>query len=190
MATTRRDEKKKQAREAILQAATAEFNERGFILTSVSKIMRRANLAVGTFYNYFPTKDDVLLELLKPLVNGVRFMIETGIAGRKNAIDLLEESCDFVANYLDDHRFVLPLFLGERKGAPGFHKPFEELLKMGQIRKEIREDIPPELIVEMFHSIYQAASFSKLPISFKKNIQFKIKILIDGIRVNPERESQ
>lgn len=184
---SRRDAKKKEIRDKILKAATEEFNERGYILSTISTIMRRANLAVGTYYNYFRSKEDVLFALLKPLVQGVTFKIETGLAGRQNAIELLTEACDFVADYLDDHRFLLPLFLGERTGSPGFHKPFEVLLNMGQIRKEIREDIPSELIVEMFHSIYQAASFSKLPLSFKENIQLKVKILIDGIRAEPEK---
>ena len=50
-----------------------------------------------------------------------------------------------------------------------------------QERGEIRSDISVDLISEMFHSIYQAAAFSKLQIPFTENIRLKLKILLDGI---------
>ena len=47
---------------------------------------------------------------------------------------------------------------------------------------EIRNDVSVDLISEMFHSIYQAAAFSKLQIPFQENIRLKIKILLEGIK--------
>jgi len=34
----------------------------------------------------------------------------------------------------------------------------------------------------MFHSIFQAASFSSLPYSFIDNVRLKIELLMDGLK--------
>lgn len=52
-------------RAAILQAAREVFSEIGFGATTVRDIIRRTDLASGTFYNYFSDKDAVLHELIE-----------------------------------------------------------------------------------------------------------------------------
>ena len=68
-----REEKKLQYRQKILDAAAVEFEKRGFINTSVSNIMQTADLGVGTFYNYFSSKEEVLMNLVKNLFAGKKF---------------------------------------------------------------------------------------------------------------------
>lgn len=46
-----------------MDAAQALFLEKGFAATSVDEIVKRADVAKGTFYLQFKTKDDVLLAL-------------------------------------------------------------------------------------------------------------------------------
>ena len=65
---------------------------------------------------------------------------------------------------------------------PGFKPIFEDILREGQLAGEIRDDVSAELIAEMFHSIYQAAAFSKLPIGFQENVALKTRLLLAGIR--------
>lgn len=64
--TTRRprDEAKALYRNAILEAAEAVFAERGFHGARIQDIAARAQIAVGTLYNHFEQKDDVLHALL------------------------------------------------------------------------------------------------------------------------------
>ncbi|GAA4055344.1 MULTISPECIES: TetR/AcrR family transcriptional regulator [Actinomadura] len=50
-------------RERILCAAREVFEERGFLDTRVAHIARRANVAYGSFYTYFPSKEAVFLEV-------------------------------------------------------------------------------------------------------------------------------
>jgi AcrR family transcriptional regulator len=56
--------KKSTRRDALIDAAADLFSTRGFDTVSVSEIAQAADLATGTFYNYFPTKTAVLLEIL------------------------------------------------------------------------------------------------------------------------------
>lgn len=60
----KREIQKKNRREEILLAAIDLFTQKGFDLTTVEDITRRAHIAKGTFYNFFPKKEDVLLYFL------------------------------------------------------------------------------------------------------------------------------
>lgn len=75
----KRDETKLANRAAILEAGRAVFAELGYEATSVRDIIRRTQLASGTFYNYFKSKDDVFHALhddgiarFKPLLAAAR----------------------------------------------------------------------------------------------------------------------
>jgi AcrR family transcriptional regulator len=52
-------------RAAILESARAVFAELGYGQASVRDIVRRTDLAAGTFYNYFPDKESVLRALVE-----------------------------------------------------------------------------------------------------------------------------
>jgi AcrR family transcriptional regulator len=60
----RRERKKRAVRAAVLDAAAALFEERGFEETKIDAIAAAADVAVGTVYNHFATKSDVLLTIL------------------------------------------------------------------------------------------------------------------------------
>ena len=193
-----REEKKIQVRLKILEAAAQEFQSRGFLNTSVLNIMQKANLGVGTFYNYFQSKEEVLRDLVKNLFTEVEEKINIAENKNSSATELLEIACKFTAELIDNSRFILPLLVSavqhsdkpeqQKNLSPGFKKIFDEIILRGQKVGEIRGDIPADLIAEMFHSIYQAAAFSKLQISFKENVQLKVKILIDGLSVKNQRK--
>ena len=51
-------------REAILQAAIAEFRSNGFDATSMDKIASSASVSKRTVYNHFPSKDDLFAAIL------------------------------------------------------------------------------------------------------------------------------
>jgi AcrR family transcriptional regulator len=60
----KRERTKQANREAILQAAREVFSELGYGAASVRDIVRRTDLASGTFYNYFPDKEAVFRALI------------------------------------------------------------------------------------------------------------------------------
>lgn len=188
-----RERKKLQARQNILSAAAKEFKNRGFANTSVSSIMQGANLAVGTFYNYFDSKEEVLMNLARKLFAEVEEKIQCKEKLNPSSLELLEFCCSNIAEVIDENKFVLPLLVTAathsdkpeqtpKNLSPGFKNIFGEIILRGQKRGEIRSDIPVDLISEMFHSIYQAAAFSKLEISFCENVRLKVKILLDGLK--------
>lgn len=189
-----REQKKVQARQAILDAAAKVFKSHGFMNTSVSDIMRESNLGVGTFYNYFGSKEETLMELTKDLFTQVEESLSARRENKLTSLELLEICCMNTAKLIDENRFILPLFTSAGvhsdkpenmpdNVSPKFKTIFEEIILRGQKCGEIRSDIPVDLISEMLHSIYQAAAFSKLELSFQENVRLKIKIILDGIKI-------
>ena len=190
-----RKRKKFQARQTILNAAAQQFEFHGFAATSIAGIMQAAGLGVGTFYNYFSSKEEVLLTLAKNLREEVEEKISAAAKKiNQSSLELLELCCICTAKLIDENRFILPLFISAsdysdkpeqipQSLSPGFRELFEEIILRGQERGEFRDDMPANIISEMVHSIYQTTAFSKLEISFQENIRLKVKILLDGIKV-------
>jgi len=54
-----------ETRDRIFAAALAEFRRVGVAATEIENVVRAADVARGTFYLHFPTKDHVLMELLR-----------------------------------------------------------------------------------------------------------------------------
>ncbi|MEJ2503485.1 MAG: helix-turn-helix domain containing protein, partial [Gemmatimonadota bacterium] len=69
---SRRERKKEATRRRIVDAATRLFGERGFDAPTVDEIAESADVAKGTIYNYFSTKEELLFELLVDLEREVQ----------------------------------------------------------------------------------------------------------------------
>jgi TetR/AcrR family transcriptional regulator of autoinduction and epiphytic fitness len=54
-------------RDAIIQAAIAEFRANGFEITSMDKIAATAGVSKRTVYNHFPSKEELFAEILNQL---------------------------------------------------------------------------------------------------------------------------
>jgi AcrR family transcriptional regulator len=71
-----RERKKQQTRQRIAEAARRLFVERGFDGVTVAMVARAADVAEGTVFNYFPTKEDLFYSGLETfeaeLVEAVR----------------------------------------------------------------------------------------------------------------------
>lgn len=61
--TGRRERQKLERERRILAAARRLFDRKGFADTSMEEVAGRAGLAVGTLYNYFPSKDQLLFAI-------------------------------------------------------------------------------------------------------------------------------
>src|SRR5499433_1938083 len=63
----RREQNKAENRTALLKAARAVFAEMGYGAASVRDIVRRTDLASGTFYNYFKDKDEIFEAVVREM---------------------------------------------------------------------------------------------------------------------------
>jgi AcrR family transcriptional regulator len=76
-----RTERGRRTLRKLLDAAATEFGEKGFHEASITGITSRAGTALGTFYTYFDSKDEIFRALVKDLSNSVRVTAGQALAG-------------------------------------------------------------------------------------------------------------
>ena len=74
--TTRKERRIAERRQQILDTAARLFAEKGFHRTTTRDIAGEADVSEGTLYNYFDSKDDILLGIMSMLAEA------TGLPGR------------------------------------------------------------------------------------------------------------
>src|SRR5256885_7848904 len=71
----RREERKAQNRAKLLVAARKVFAEKGYGEATARDIVRKTDLATGTFYNYFDDKQDAFMALLDEMSEKGRALV-------------------------------------------------------------------------------------------------------------------
>jgi len=85
----RRERRKLELRGRIVQAAAELFADQGFQQTRVADICESADVAQKTFFNHFPTKQDVLREIAGFAVDQLLLDIESARKAQSSTADRL-----------------------------------------------------------------------------------------------------
>jgi AcrR family transcriptional regulator len=101
---SRRDEARALFRNAILEAAEAVFAERGFHRARIQDVAARARIAVGTVYNHFEQKEDVLRALLEERTEGFISQLDAHADDPRAFEARLRARIDRVLHYVETHR--------------------------------------------------------------------------------------
>jgi len=110
---SRRTTKKESTKGRILAAALALFQSKGFEATTTKAIARRARVAEGTVFNYFPTKEDIALHFLGLEVDHAMAAVEGNTRLRKAPLEqklftLVQTQLEFLAPH---ERFIGAAFV-------------------------------------------------------------------------------
>ncbi len=140
-------------RTTILDAALRTFVRRGYAETKVSEIASEAGVAEGTLYNYFNSKEELLLALFDEKWNS----IITEIRGKINSLDDPNEKLKavfaLVVRMFKKNRQLAELFMIDIKQSSIFLNNYtinriiefldliEEILKEGKQKGIYRRDI-------------------------------------------------
>jgi AcrR family transcriptional regulator len=105
-----RTERGRRTLRAILDAAAAEFGEKGFHDGSISGITRRAGVALGSFYTYFDSKDAVFRALVQDMSDQVRDQVAPAIRAASDQLAAeragLLEFIRFVRQHKEIYRII------------------------------------------------------------------------------------
>ena len=105
----RREQNKAENRTALLKAARAVFAEMGFGAASVRDIVRRTDLASGTFYNYFKDKDEIFEAVVGELTEVLLQRHRQGRARAATAEEFLHQHYSAYFNFLAEDPELLAL---------------------------------------------------------------------------------
>ena len=105
-----RTERGRRTLRAILDAAATEFGERGFHDTGITHITQRAGVALGTFYTYFNSKEEVFRALVRDMSAQVRDAVAPAILAAPDGLaaerDGLEAFLAFVLEHKEIYRII------------------------------------------------------------------------------------
>ncbi len=93
-----------ETREKLLRAAEEVFGQKGYYETSIVNISQEANVAQGTFYNYFPSKKDIFDELIRQYSRELRLAIKEEMSKSKNFEDAQRKGFKAFFNWVKSRR--------------------------------------------------------------------------------------
>jgi AcrR family transcriptional regulator len=90
----------------ILDAARAEFGERGFSDSSIVGITQRAGVALGTFYTYFDSKEALFQALVRDMSAQVAATAAPAFVGSAHALDAARHGLELFLRFAREHRDI------------------------------------------------------------------------------------
>lgn len=93
-----RTERGRRTQRAILDAAAAEFGDKGFHESSIVSITQRAGVALGSFYTYFESKEALFKALVLDMSEQVRQLALPIVA---EALDPVETELSVLTRFLE-----------------------------------------------------------------------------------------
>ena len=117
-----RAEKSEEIRDSLFDAAAKTVGEFGYIETSIARITQRANLAQGTFYNYFESRQDIFDELLPILGVKMSQHIRSHVRGVAKFVEREERSFLAFFDFLKRIPYFLRILNEAEVFAPKAHR--------------------------------------------------------------------
>lgn len=201
--TPRRERRRLEIRSRIIESAHALFQSQGYRDTTVAEICEQADVAYKTFFNHFPSKHDVLMEVEQRSLEDILGHFEIAIATPASTRDRLALVFDRIAREADDagpmNRELLTELIHSahsRGDEPDQVRRIilatERLVEAGRARGDVRTDQSVATIAELIRG-----SFYVLMISFGNLADYPIverakslsSILADSIEAGARRSA-
>lgn len=164
-AESRIDRRKVEFRNRIVQAALKLFKENGIAETSVASIIREADIAHKTFFNYFPTKDHLLQHIVLTYSTYAYEVFRNNFSQHKSPNKRIEFFFMSIANEVavinPNYRDLINYYLISGAGSRGlreqqreaFFSVVRQILCDADEQGLLRRDIPLETLAEIIADI-------------------------------------
>ncbi|MFC7498539.1 TetR/AcrR family transcriptional regulator [Enterovirga sp. GCM10030262] len=107
---TPRTERGRKTLRRVLEAAALEFGERGYHDAAITGITQRAGVALGTFYTYFESKEEVFRALVRDMSRATRAHVAEAVKDAPDRIAAermgLESFIAFVRKHRELYRII------------------------------------------------------------------------------------
>lgn len=194
----RREQNKAENRIALLKAARAVFAEMGAGAASVRDIVRRTDLASGTFYNYFKDKDEIFEAVVGELTGDLLKRHRQGRGQARTAEEFLRRHYAVYFDFLVEDPELLAM---ARKNFTAIRtlldKPDVRALAMAlneDIRAAIARGILPNVDVSYLAASLAGVAFevsvvmvARDPVDPAGATEFATKLMLGGLDALPRR---
>ena len=187
-----REKKFARVRLAIVSAALQLMQERSLAEISVREISEVAQVAPATFFNYFPTKEDVLVYYMRLWSIPVTLQCRA-VAAQRTVLDGIVAVFDYTAREMEQYprlMFEIIAYIAHATESP--HPPVltraERLLAFPDLPGA--EDVEPQSIDELFAAqLKQAVRAGELPSSLETEaVALLLKTIFYGVPLATRRE--
>lgn len=165
----RRERKLVRTRDSIAKAAVNLFDSRGYEQTSMEEIAEAADVAKGTLYNHFSSKEAVLAHSIHLQLSSDLENLDEHILAHPSFRARLSTLLEASALWCESHRAYLPPYIryeiqrlgAAREDPPAVEKElvgvYVRLIQAAQSRGEIRSDLAPYRLATVLHYLYFAS---------------------------------
>ncbi|WP_144098336.1 TetR/AcrR family transcriptional regulator [Croceicoccus sediminis] len=101
-----RTERGRRTLRKLLDAAAIEFGEKGFHEASISGITRRAGTALGSFYTYFDSKDEIFRALVSDMSGMVRTQSAQAVTPDMSPIEVETAALSGFLQFAREHKEI------------------------------------------------------------------------------------
>jgi len=170
----------------LINEAMRLFIEKGFTQTTVAEVTEAADLATGTFYNYFQSKEDVIRSALAEKNLEAEKSLNRVAASTATASKKLLQIARLMGKLMEKNKSLFQLLIHlPPMGAPPHGDRFKDVLAAvihdGQINGELGKDFSVDMACEAFMALVQSAMISKTGLGFEVNMNYKLQILMHGL---------
>ncbi|WP_397574352.1 TetR/AcrR family transcriptional regulator [Sphingorhabdus sp.] len=146
---TPRTERGRKTLRLLLDAAAAEFGEKGFHESSVVSITQRAGVALGSFYTYFDSKDSLFRALVRDMSAQVRQTVGPVIAAEPDRLEGERKGLNKFLNFVREHKELYRIIdEAEFVDPPSYRAHYENTvngylasLKEAAAKGQVRDDV-------------------------------------------------
>ena len=192
---SRRERKKDETRERIFKAAIRLFRDRGFEKTTVDDITEKADVAKGTFFNYFPRKDSVLAYLSEKRLVAAEETAEAMLAARESTSEKLIGLFTHAATAYQGDRELSRYVLNElmaRAFGPGedaeerWQKLALRIIERGRESGELRRDLHAVRAESLLSSVYFSTVYlwlncNEAQFELVGELRARLQMVLDGL---------
>jgi len=160
-ASDRRARRGAATRESLFRAALDLFASKGFAETTVEDITEAADVGKGTFFNYFPSKDHLLLAFSDMQIAKLQVAVDRVVQSREPMRSYLRSFGVYMTQEPARNPSLVRALLQANLSSSAVrevmrvnharsHGLLTKLIETGQERKEIRTDLPAADIAQVF----------------------------------------
>jgi AcrR family transcriptional regulator len=139
-------ERGRKTRNKLLEAAETEFGEKGFHEAGISGITYRAGVALGTFYTYFESKEEIFRALVRFMSRRTREWVSERVAGAPDRLSAERMGIEAYIEFAREHKGIYRIISEAEFVAPeeyrshyeGFAQAYQANLKKAAHHGEIR----------------------------------------------------
>ena len=153
-------------KQVLKQAAYNVFSNKGYKATAISEVAKQAGMAVGSFYNYYESKEEIFLDVYIEENNRIRQVIMNDIDWEGDVVELIGQLFGQSRSLISSNKILAEWYnpaisnelhsyysSEEGKASNPFHQFLIEtftkrMLKEGYSQEKIQE------VLEVYHLFY------------------------------------